>query len=188
MALVLAVIVAVAAMVLPALQGPMHDQRLRKAGDIVRAQWATARTTAMRTGQMQVFRYEIGTDRYRVEPWYHESDALAAPAANPAPELSLPPDHRNAHSPIGVPGARLPSDVRFFSADTAPDPRLAGTQQDAPVVDTGAVPPIVFYPDGSASDARLVLTNDRFFVELHLRGLTGLSRSSDLLAAEELSP
>jgi Arc/MetJ family transcription regulator len=46
----------------------------------------------------------------------------------------------------------------------------------------------VFYPDGTATDARLVLTNERAFVELQLRGLTGFSRASELLAQEELAP
>ena len=46
---------------------------------------------------------------------------------------------------------------------------------------------IVFYPDGSTSDAKLTLTNERCFVEIKIRGLTGTIRVSDLLAAEELT-
>ena len=47
---------------------------------------------------------------------------------------------------------------------------------------------IVFYPDGTTTDASLVLTNERFFVELRLRGLTGQSQASDLLSQQEIKP
>nr|MBC8875895.1 hypothetical protein [Planctomycetota bacterium] len=62
MMLVLAVMVAVAGLAYPAIQGAMDDQRLRRAGDLVRAEWARARVTAMKTGRMHVFRYEVGSE------------------------------------------------------------------------------------------------------------------------------
>lgn len=46
--LVLAILVAVAGLVMPALQGPLNDQRLLKSADLVRAQWTKARVTAMK--------------------------------------------------------------------------------------------------------------------------------------------
>jgi hypothetical protein len=89
---------------------------------------------------------------------------------------------------LGVAGQRLPDGVQFFMGETQADNRLAQTAADtaAPAAEN-AVSPIVFYPDGSTSDARLVLTNERFFVELSLRGLTGMVRVSELLSSEELS-
>ena len=49
-------------------------------------------------------------------------------------------------------------------------------------------PPILFYPDGSASQAQLRLTNSttQRFVQLRLRGLTGIAYVSDILVAAEL--
>ena len=38
--------------------GPFANQRLRKAGEMVRVEWAKARNQAMKTGQIQVFQYE----------------------------------------------------------------------------------------------------------------------------------
>jgi len=69
MMLVLAVLVAVGAMVLPALHGPLEDQRLLKSADLIRAQWTRARVTAMKNGRMYVFRYVTATDQYAIEPW-----------------------------------------------------------------------------------------------------------------------
>ncbi|NLF73363.1 MAG: hypothetical protein GX575_30365, partial [Candidatus Anammoximicrobium sp.] len=51
----------------------------------------------------------------------------------------------------------------------------------------GGPPPIVFYPDGSTSDASVLLTNERCFVQVALRGLTGMVRVSELISSEELS-
>ena len=189
MVLVLAVLVAVAALALPALRGPMDDQRLRKAGDIVRAQWAKARVRAMKTGRMHVFRYEIGTELYSVQPWSGEADALETSGGPVMPNTTPSVNAGNIDNHLGVSGAMLPPGNTYLLGETTTDSRAA--QLD--VSDTnsnsgmGASQPIFFYPDGSAADARLVLTNERFCVELKLRGLTGLSRGSDLLTTEEVS-
>jgi Tfp pilus assembly protein FimT len=190
MVLVLAVIVAAAAIVLPALQGPMSDQRLRKAGDIVLAQWAKARLTAMKTGKMQVFRFEQGTDRYEVQSWFDSVDPLEAPADQGEQiPVTVNAAQLQRDNVLGVPGLVLPSGVTFFMSETEMDSRMMQSGTDMQIADTGQVgsQPIVFYPDGSTTEARLVLTNERFFVELKLRGLTGLAKASELLTIEELS-
>jgi prepilin-type N-terminal cleavage/methylation domain-containing protein len=194
MILVLAVLVAAAAIALPALHGPMSDQRLRKAGDLVLAQWARARLTAMKTGQMQVFRYEIGTDLYQVQPRLDESFFLEGSADASqlmAPNMLLQNPNRDGRdSLLGVAGQRLPSGVTFFTGRTEMDSRVGQLQNEDPSIAMAGsmVQPIIFYPDGTTTQARIVLTNERFFVELKLRGLTGISRSSGLLTIEEIAP
>ena len=194
MILVLAVMVAAAAIALPAMHGPMSDQRLRKSADLVLAQWAKARLTAMKTGQMQVFRYEIGTEFYQVQPRFDGSFLLegSADAGQLMSENQLlqnpNPDGRD--SLLGVSGSQLPSGTTFFAGETEMDARLAQIQTEDPSIamtDT-TVQPIIFYPDGTTSPARVVLTNERFFIELKLRGLTGLGRASGLLSIEEVAP
>ena len=189
MMLVLAVLVAVGAMVLPALHGPLEDQRLLKSADLIRAQWTKARVTAMKNGRMYVFRYVTATDQYAIEPWSGEVDATeASQEALTGQTLPLPQATTEKRHMLGVAGQRLPDGVQFFMGETQADNRLAQTAADtaAPAAEN-AVSPIVFYPDGSTSDARLVLTNERFFVEITLRGLTGMVRVSELLSSEELS-
>jgi Tfp pilus assembly protein FimT len=188
--LVLAVLVAVGAMVYPALQGPMEDQRLRKAADGIRAQWARARVMAMKTGQIYAFRYQVGSGWYGVEPWEAGvSEIELAPEAEQEPtSVSQATVARSQFGPLGTPGVRLPAGITFFTGQTVLDMRsqeVVDGQQNAGLAESSAQS-IVFYPDGTSSDATLILTNQRFYVQLHLRGLTGLSRGSDLLAAEEL--
>lgn len=190
--LVCAVLIAVAALALPALYGPMEDQRLKKTADLLRAEWSKARATAMKTGRMHVFQYELGSDTYSLTPLYDETEATeisgGSAAAAPGPRVLTP---RDMLSPIGVSGAKLPEGIRFHSGQTVVDQRMQQTEAAGTAGAGGGLglsQPIVFYPDGSASDARVVLTNDRFFVEVRLRGLTGISKASDLLAAEELTP
>ena len=188
--LVLAILVAVAGLVMPALHGPLNDQRLLKSADLIRAQWTKTRVAAMKNGQMYVFRYVTASDEYAIEPWTADADALeAAPQAllDESPEL-LRVDTGKAQ-PLGIAGQRLPEGVQFYLGETQMDARLAQITAEAGTLMApgDSVPPIVFYPDGSTSDARVVLTNERFFVEVSLRGLTGMVRVSELLSDEELS-
>lgn len=186
--LVLAVMVAAGALVLPALRGPMEDQRLRKAADLILAQWIQARLAAMTTGQMQVFRYQSGTDQYEVQAWYSEGDVLELPADEPeATGNNRDPRDLQRPSLLGITGSRLPDGVTFLFGETHTDTRVLQTGiESATALGHSADPPIVFYPDGTATDARLILSNERFHVELSLRGLTGLGRVSQLLSAEEI--
>jgi hypothetical protein len=104
-------------------------------------------------------------------------------------------DARNANNPLGIAGLKLPPGIKFFSGEATADSRSLEVTANATGIDsgsgldsgTGLSQPIIFYPDGSTTDARLILTNERFFVQLYLRGLTGLSRGSDLLVADELA-
>jgi Tfp pilus assembly protein FimT len=200
MMLVLAIVVALAALVVPALQGTMDDQRLLKAAELIRAQWARARVTAMNTGQICVFRYESGSSNYSVEPWQGAADATEASTSAPTgsnstssspASTSATADERTAEA-LGVPGRLLPTGITFYSGDSASDSRSTAVEQSSATASSPTSAsqsrPIVFYPDGTATDARLVLTNERAFVELQLRGLTGFSRASELLAQEELAP
>jgi Tfp pilus assembly protein FimT len=194
MIMVLAVLVAVAAMALPAMYGPMEDQRLRKTAELMRAQWTKARVTAMRTGQIHVFRYTVGGDTYAVEPWSGEVDSLeaSADAGSTSRALNMPlstTEGNVANLPLGVRGQRLPSGMTFFSGDTEIDARDSAVTDQGGMggMDPHAATSIAFYPDGTTSDARVMLTNERCFVQVEMRGLTGMIYVSELMAAEELS-
>jgi hypothetical protein len=194
MILVVAMLVALVALALPAMRGPMEDQRLLKTADLIRAQWTRARATAMKTGRIQVFRYQVATDLYAVEPWYAEGDYLEAsadPVATAAPtgQLMANPAENVPNLPLGISGSRLPTGMMFYAGETEMDARSASleTQATMPTAGGDSTSTVVFYPDGSTSDARVILTNERFFVEVRIRGLTGMVRVSNLMVAEELS-
>ncbi|MCY2992968.1 MAG: prepilin-type N-terminal cleavage/methylation domain-containing protein [Planctomycetota bacterium] len=194
MLLVLAIMVAVAAMVLPALRGSMEDQQLRKAADLIRADWATLRVTAMRTGRIQLFRYDVGANTYTLETWQGDADDAelqASATAAPEPTMTV---GQNSDSTNGLASAglgTLPSNITFNRGEVASDARSAqvdGAASNPSASSSGSSPMIVFYTDGTTTDASLVLTNERFFVELRLRGLTGQSQASDLLSQQEIKP
>jgi len=190
MMLVLAVLVGVAALVWPALQGPLDDQRLLKSADLIRAQWTRARVKAMKDGRLYVFRYVTASAEYAVEPWSGEVDTVeASTTATTEQSAAMPRSTDEKPHPLGVAGQRLPDGIQFFSGETQTDARSAEVTADGSTAlsSAGGPPPIVFYPDGSTSDARLLLTNERLFVQVTLRGLTGMVRVSELLSSEEIS-
>jgi hypothetical protein len=68
----------------------------------------------------------------------------------------------------------LPRGISFSANITAVDDRAAEALSAG---DSGStIRPILFYPDGTSQDARVVLQNEKQqFVEVQLRGMTGLS-------------
>ena len=178
MLLVLAIMVIVAAMTLPALRGPMENQRLRRAGDLIRAEWAKARVRAMKTGRIHVFRYQTDGTTFGVEPWYAADDD----------QTSTNDSSRKQGNVSALQESQpLPDDISFAGGDTTSDSRSLHAEKTMGGGGGKAARPILFYPDGTSSTARVVLTNRRqTFVLVSLRGLTGIAQVSDLLSAGEV--
>jgi prepilin-type N-terminal cleavage/methylation domain-containing protein len=198
--LVLAVLVVIAALTLPALDGPMENHRLRVSGDVVRVQWSHARVKAMETGRTYVFKYQPEQQNFKLEPWYMEDDYLESdvvlgfgggPMAGGAGGIQAV----DASSPDGIATptttelGELPEGVTFVGSETELDDRsaflsatTAGGEEDLLWSS-----PIFFYPDGTSSTARLLMMNRRSrYVMVSVRGLTGVVLVSDLLTEEEI--
>ncbi len=211
--LVLAVLVVIAALAMPAFFGPLENQRLRKSGERIRVEWTRARIHAMKSGQIQAFFYTPQGNQYWIEPLAQASDAMETSLDDPLglerPRLSSA-DPLQEQSPLAT-AATLPDNVLFVSGGTLMDERDAAAMSensslgassgrrgalsggplpaDGSAAMTSVADPILFYPDGTSATARIVLGNTRnYFVVVELRGLTGIARSSDLLSAEELPP
>ncbi len=85
----------------------------------------------------------------------------------------------------------LPEGVLFASSEVQADVRGQQIQQQVQGTQVGnnqELSPILFYPDGTTSDARLALTNEyrRLYVVVSLRSLTGIARVSDLVTSEKI--
>ena len=189
--LVLALLAIITAMVWPSLQKPFTSYRIRVAADAVRTKWCQARIAAMQSGHTYLFRYTVGGDQFSVEP-EEESDALlsSSPAATGNSTTGV--------DGLGTPreGAALPHEegtlpegIRFLADNTAgSDPAALGLdQQTDPLADPGGdqSTAILFYPDGTTSNARLLLADERDrALRLTLRGLTGTVTVSDALVEE----
>jgi prepilin-type N-terminal cleavage/methylation domain-containing protein len=198
--LVLALLVVVGAMAMPAFKGPFANQRLRKAGEMVRIEWNRARIQAMKTGQIQMFRYETDGKIFYVQPYLTEQDFLEADATESTardPSLAqaggvtapMPGAVSNTEPPT-IRERELPDGVIFAGGYFESDSRSAQIQQESQATLMAAgnqVAPILFYPDGTTSDAELILSNDQqLFIRITLRSLTGISKVSELLSANEL--
>ncbi len=214
--LVIALVVAVGALVLPALANTMQNRQLKLSGEQVRSEFAKARVKAMRTGRIQVFRYELAGDRFLIEPWFAEGEELetsaeAMPAGRGSPGQNMAgqrttgprrqPTGGNASlgggSEVNDGTRRLPDGVLFIHGASTDDPRTRAVEVnlDEPLVAQRGLDematmwsrPILFYTDGTSSEAEVLLKNRRnYFVRVELRGITGIARASDLLTVEEL--
>jgi hypothetical protein len=184
-----------AGMAWPSLQRPFDNQRLRKSGDLIRAEWCKARVKAMDTGLIHVFTYDA-SGAFQIQPWAGydaglEGNAAALAFATTSLELVSAP----TEPMIG--GQQLPEGISFSSMETVGDSRSDAALSAADASASGGtaqvrstqtdVSPILFYPDGTTSTARLVLVNSyQRHLVLELRGLTGVVKVSDVLTAEEV--
>jgi len=226
--LVMSLLIMIGAISAPSFIGWAENQRLRKSGDIIRTAWSRARIKAMKSGQTIVFRYEIGGSRYRVEAWQTPGEmadfGMTAGTGDNTP-LRLPNAEGNdpelaAENGVGNLGLSpldggmgsqaaeqvLPRSITFVGSEIEMDARdifageqaMGDGQAMAGDMSTSWSSPILFYPDGSASQTKLQLTDSKAtrFVIVSLRGMTGLSQVTDIitqqdtmdLEAEDLGP
>ncbi len=192
--LVLALLVIIASLVLPPALNSFQSQRLRKSGEMIRGAWGKSRVRAMQSGRVYVFRYELGGRNFRIEPWFQQQDVLqlgvtdsmTMPGAGVAG--GAPPSAALAGSQTTL--GELPEGIVFGEVGIAEDTRSMtleqGTMQSMQQTDQAASTlsvPIIFYPDGTSSDAQLALmSEDGYQVLVQLRSLTGLSKVSKRIA------
>jgi hypothetical protein len=189
--LVLAVLTLVAAVAWPELQKPFASRRLHWAADTVRTQWCQARCEAMKSGHVYAFRYVVRGDRFRTEA---EADTGWMSAAGPETASSAT-GAAEGHSPasetvfLPVETGTLPEGVTFMPGEPAASepPATPGAENEAQEsAGEGWSDPILFYPDGTTSDATLVLAGQhRLAIEMMLRGLTGTVTTGDVASLVE---
>ncbi len=198
MILVLALLMIVAALVMPPVVGSFGGQNLKDSAFLLQSELLRARTTAMRSGQTQIFRYEISGRmaeiealeagvKYVIQPWRDLSDLV-----NASPETIQQDSSTNAtiQSVDEITTGELPEGIAFVSSSVVSDTRSTEVERKMHERATSATiwsQPILFYPDGRSSTAQVVLGNQRDqFIVIELRGLTGLAKVSDLLAGNEV--
>ncbi len=176
--IVLGLLVIVAAMAAPALEGPLEAQKLRKAADLVQSNWDRARVRAMQTGQIMVFQYQPTTGRFRVQPWMTEESLIEAAGLQ---------DPSNPES-LGI-LVELPEGIEFLNSFTQSDTRSLTIEEELSRMSTSASlenswsAPVLFYPDGTTTSAEVMLANQTgAYVSIRLRGLTGVARVGEVLS------
>lgn len=167
MLMVLGIIVLLAGLSWPALRGPLSNSRLRDAAKMVRVELAKTRLQAMESDAVLEFQYEAGGTKFRVG------------VLREAPVDPNTTEHVSAAAPVEWVEFELPSGVAF----AAPEFAEVVSVETAPIGSTDDPlwsSPVVFYPDGTTTNAEFVLHNEHdTSVVISLRGLTGVSKISD---------
>jgi len=172
--LVLALLGVIGAISIPLLEGSFSRAALYSGGDLLRGAWAQARLSAMQNGEAFVFRFEPNGSRFQIV----QLNALGTPAT----DMLAPVDPENPEETgefVRLSQNKLPDGIVFSGGDISSSARVMAT---LPGAEGGSWSrPILFYPDGTTSDASIVLANDRQVqIRVTLRGLTGLSQSADV--------
>jgi type II secretion system protein H len=164
--LVLALIIALGAIVWPAIDGPFAAERLRAAAEQLQADLARARVAAVDSGTPHRLTLIPGRRDYAAFVAGFGTAQLPGPTADPAAVNVLPIFTR-----------MLPDEITLQAIE------LAATSAAPPAAATGATE-VLFQPDGTTSTVKIVLVNDRQMqVSVRLRGLTGAAAVSDVSAA-----
>lgn len=192
--LVLAVVVAITGLAWPALRGGYDASRLKTVGAEVRAAWIEARNQAMESGELRGFRCIRDGIKYQIYNLEAAENSAAATSGGAASALGpgTAPASSGAQGGQGE-AQQIPEGYSFHPQADSSDrssgmPGVLAAGSDL-AGDAQWSKPIVFYPDGSSSDAELTITDKREqSITLYLRGTTGTSRSSEVRAKGEMLP
>lgn len=186
--LVLAVVVAMVAIIWPAIDSSMETDALRQSGDRLRAALSHARVEAMRTGVIQAFRYEPQTGNYLIEPWQDEYSEVNA--TNPGSFESLSQFGQAEAGTL----AENPNTKKLFEPAVFSDVAAQYSARASYLLQTSETEQILFfYPDGTATTGIVRIQigtpeeNNDYYVEVKLNGMTGLTKKSDMLTPDELT-
>src|SRR5262245_16225205 len=173
--------------------GTLRSQRLRSAAEGIRTDWTKARNQAMKTGRIHVYRYENGGRHFEVIPWVSDDDALESATNADSQTATFSMASASGTDATGVSldeGPGLPEGVIFVGGEANADTRALSIEEALGGSAGGGGqwgPPILFYPDGSSSDAYVIVSNDQQeAVRIDLRGLTGLASVGEMTVLEEL--
>lgn len=180
----LAIIVAITSLAAPSVGRAWDRYRVKLAGDQLRTAFTHAHVEAMRTGQIQVLRFELGGSTYYLQPWMAGDEAINV-SKEEAYEQTTP-----QYQVEPVEEEKLPDDVTFEYAQARFDTRALEIQDEASQQQTAQTQwsqPILFYPDGTSSQAKITVANPRGeAVQITLRKLTGLASVGELTTLEAL--
>lgn len=184
-ALVLAVLIIITAIAWPALDRSMSSDSLRQSADKLRASLAQARVEAMSSGVVQALRYEPETGYYIVEPWQDDYSEVNATDFNALQADQQDDDVTLASNPAAE---QLYEGVNFTAISSQLSVRANYLLQNSENEQA-----VFFYPDGTTTTTTIRLqigsvdNNDDLYIEVKLNGLTGLSKRSEFLNADELT-
>ena len=201
MLIVCAILAAIAGLSWPTVRGSLAKGRLKKAASDFRTTLVRTRNDAIRKGSSLAVQYEMNGRRYRIQQQggftVEQGDESFAATDFNSTAVSTN-DVTSQEDEAEWIEKELPEGVRFTSIDNDPldsenesfalsDNSITTEDTPSPAfnLDSDAMEsadwsdPIVFHANGRTENAALRLMNDRdFFIDLHLRGLTGIVTST----------
>jgi Tfp pilus assembly major pilin PilA len=194
--LVLGIMVVLGSFAVPIVENVIERQKLRGAADEMRMTLESARMKAMRTGQAQVFKCQVGSNGYIVQPLItgdDESNAsdgatiVTAGVATQATSTQFGMTTTAVDQESLMPKT-IDDSISFFSCAVDSDLRAYTLAQTSPSTDLNISTvgeAVVFFPDGTTSTAEIRLVGkSRESISIQLRGLTGQCRITELVAGD----
>ncbi|MHB8898264.1 MAG: pilus assembly FimT family protein, partial [Thermoguttaceae bacterium] len=191
MLVVLAIVALLSAMSWPSVQRLMNRARVKDAARQVRTELGEARLRAIESGKPQVFRFQPGTGAFEIRP---KEEETAGPAVLKSALEQMSDESVDTEPITGAeivdPAAYekvLPDGILFAGQEVAREPEAEGEETGLAGLSTAEMSeqqawsePIVFYPNGRTSNARIRVTDgERYAVDVSLRGVTGTVRVGD---------
>jgi len=191
------IIVVLVTMSWPALRHSLSKNRLRNAARSVCVELAHARLEAIETGNSHEFRYQPNTGRYEIrqnaapldegtESPFLDSSFSSDTMPRSADDDATGQDEQFLHS------GQLPEGIHFVDVvgeeDSLLDDDVSHEEpaHDLRTDDDGWSEPVIFYPSGTTTTTSLRISGSRgFYVDVRLRGLTGVATIGELQRHEE---
>lgn len=193
--LVLSLLVVISAVSMPYLTGSFSRAELNSAADLVREALTRGRLEAMKWGQAKIFRCEAKGRKFEIKSiddleqadtnvvTNNGADGGSENAKSKSTSTAGKDDNKfgddesaDAYSPsdmLRLSSDRLPDDVIFAAADVTGSAQISAMYGESNDENWSA--PIIFNPDGTTSNASILLQNDREqTIRLTIRGLTGI--------------
>jgi prepilin-type N-terminal cleavage/methylation domain-containing protein len=180
--LVLAIMVVAVGLAIPSYKSLVEGRRLQASAEKLQVALNRGRVTALRSGQTQMLRLELGTGRYAIEPWLSQEDAVES---GPGAVVQMG-GQAMATSPLSGQLGQL-ADPQAGQAELEQGIVVAAVQTQLDTRDlasagegmglSGALgwsDPVMLYADGSSTTVQIILQDSsgrRFAVRL--RGVTG---------------
>ncbi len=182
--LVLVLLVVISSMAKPIFDGAFSTLRLKRGSDRVLTAWSELRIQAIQSGEPHQFLFQSESGAYSLKPWQGlqieqtDSSLIEEPGAEGTVDYGEWQPYEG----------ELPADIEFAEGESllyeSGEQPTVRTLSDA--ANSNWAEPIVFFPDGSSTEASLLLRNERGLVQrVTLRGLTGIGRASEVITLEE---
>ena len=176
----ISIIAALTAVAIPQIAMILGDRRLVRGADLVRIRMTELRVEAMRDGRVMMMDAMLEDGQLRTRPYFSMADSVEASDATGSQSALLNGADSGTITAITIDETatkeiELPEEITVKAVATVSAARSYDIeQQTAGEQASGWSSPILFYPDGTTSNAAIVLMHpEHGQITVKLRGITG---------------